>query len=117
MEMNGMILNAQILISGPECQVPVGVLNARLTICPLLQEILSPSSYAAQINAERSIVDEKERLFLVYIKQWWREFCEIRPQHGKRFVKIFSYDENTIARQIILNPITASLTTFKFGLI
>ena len=83
---------------GPECQVPVGILNTRLTILPSLQEILSPATYAAQINAERSIIDEKERLFLVYVKQWWREFIEIRPQHNKRFVKIFSYDENTIAR-------------------
>ncbi|CAG7787087.1 unnamed protein product [Allacma fusca] len=94
---------------GPEFQVPVGILNSRMAIVPSLEEILSASTYAAQINAERSIQDEKERLFLIYVKQWWREFIEIRPQNSKRNVKIFSYDENTTPRpiQTFVKPIVA----------
>ena len=36
---------------------------------------------------------ERERLFLVYAKQWWREFLQIRASHSNRLVKIFAQDE------------------------
>lgn len=39
---------------------------------------------------ERQRTAEKERLFLVYAKQWWREFLEIRPSHQSKMVKIFA---------------------------
>lgn len=42
---------------------------------------------------EHSKIAERERLFLVYAKQWWREFLQIRPQHSDRLVKIFAQDE------------------------
>lgn len=39
---------------------------------------------------ERQKTAEKERLFLVYAKQWWREYLQIRPSHNSRLVKIFA---------------------------
>ena len=42
---------------------------------------------------EHSKVAERERLFLVYAKQWWREFLQIRSSHCNRLVKIFAQDE------------------------
>jgi len=39
---------------------------------------------------ERQKIAEKERLFLVYAKQWWREYLQIRPTHNSRLVKIFA---------------------------
>uniref|UniRef100_A0A8C4EF15 Centrosomal protein of 76 kDa n=1 Tax=Dicentrarchus labrax TaxID=13489 RepID=A0A8C4EF15_DICLA len=50
------------------------------------------------INQQRTA--EKERLFLVYAKQWWREFLEIRPSHQSKMVKIFAQDENGVNRPV-----------------
>ena len=41
-------------------------------------------------------MSERERLFLVYSKQWWREYLQIRHSHSSRLVKIFAQDENGI---------------------
>lgn len=43
-----------------------------------------------QFALERQKTAEKERLFLVYAKQWWREYLQIRPTHNVRLVKIFA---------------------------
>ena len=55
-----------------------------------------------QVNMERSRQAERERLFLVYAKQWWTEYLQIRPVHKDRLVKIF-------AQVIILLPKTLYL--------
>ncbi|XP_023580586.1 centrosomal protein of 76 kDa [Trichechus manatus latirostris] len=49
---------------------------------------------------ERQKTAERERLFLVYAKQWWREYLQIRPSHNSRLVKIFAQDENGINRPV-----------------
>lgn len=46
--------------------------------------------FLIQQSLERQRTAEKERLFLVYAKQWWREFLEIRPSHQSKMVKIFA---------------------------
>lgn len=46
--------------------------------------------FLVQQSLERQRTAEKERLFLVYAKQWWREFLEIRPSHQSKMVKIFA---------------------------
>lgn len=43
-----------------------------------------------KLALERQKTAEKERLFLVYAKQWWREYLQIRPSHNSRLVKIFA---------------------------
>ena len=45
---------------------------------------------SAQISLEKTRQAEWERLFLVYAKQWWKEYLQIRPQHKQRLVKIFA---------------------------
>ena len=56
----------------------------RLTT-PITNEVL-----LAQHALERQRQAERERLFLLYAKHWWREYLDIRPQHAQRFVKIFA---------------------------
>ncbi|KAL6054152.1 hypothetical protein STEG23_020658, partial [Scotinomys teguina] len=56
--------------------------------------------YSGQLALERQKTAEKERLFLVYAKQWWREYLQIRPSHNSRLVKIFAQDENGINRPV-----------------
>lgn len=46
--------------------------------------------FPPQQALERQRKAEKERLFLVYAKQWWREFLDIRPSHQSKMVKIFA---------------------------
>lgn len=43
-----------------------------------------------QQSLEKQRTAEKERLFLVYAKQWWREFLDIRQSNHSKIVKIFA---------------------------
>ncbi|XP_030605812.1 centrosomal protein of 76 kDa [Archocentrus centrarchus] len=85
---------------GSESRVPAGVLTVSLELYPPLPETLSADIISTQQSLERQRTAEKERLFLVYAKQWWREFLEIRASHQTKLVKIFAQDENGINRPV-----------------
>uniref|UniRef100_A0A3Q1ESH5 Centrosomal protein 76 n=1 Tax=Acanthochromis polyacanthus TaxID=80966 RepID=A0A3Q1ESH5_9TELE len=74
-----------------------------LELYPPLTETLSADIISTQQSLERQRTAEKERLFLVYAKQWWREFLEIRPSHQSKLVKIFAQDENGVNRPVCSN--------------
>ncbi|XP_043116067.1 centrosomal protein of 76 kDa [Puntigrus tetrazona] len=93
-------ISAELLGVGSECKVAVGVLNLKLEMYPPLTETLSPDVVSTQQSLERQKTAEKERLFLVYAKQWWQEFLEIRPSHQSKLVKIFAQDENGVNRPV-----------------
>lgn len=93
-------VSVELLGVGSECKVPAGVLNLKLELYPPLSETLSPEVISTQRSLERQKTAEKERLFLVYAKQWWREFLEIRPSHQSKLVKIFAQDENGVNRPV-----------------
>ncbi|XP_031444852.1 centrosomal protein of 76 kDa isoform X2 [Phasianus colchicus] len=90
----------ELLGVGTESKVSVGVLNIRLEMYPPLSKTLSPEITNTQFTLERQKIAEKERLFLVYAKQWWREYLQIRPTHNSRLVKIFAQDENGVNRPV-----------------
>ncbi|XP_043923127.1 centrosomal protein of 76 kDa [Protopterus annectens] len=90
----------ELLGVGAESKVPVGVLNIKLELYPRLNQILSQEIVNTQFTLERQRTAEKERLFLVYAKQWWREYLQIRPSHSTRLVKIFAQDENGVNRPV-----------------
>ncbi|VFV21772.1 centrosomal protein of 76 kda [Lynx pardinus] len=83
-----------------ESKVSVGILNIKLEMYPPLNQTLSQEVVNTQLALERQKTAEKERLFLVYAKQWWREYLQIRPSHNSRLVKIFAQDENGINRPV-----------------
>ncbi|XP_056618560.1 centrosomal protein of 76 kDa [Triplophysa dalaica] len=93
-------VSVELLGVGSECKVPVGVLNLKLELYPPLTETLNPEVISTQQSLERQRTAEKERLFLVYAKQWWQEFLEIRPSHQSKLVKIFAQDENGVNRPV-----------------
>ncbi len=72
--------------------MPVGILNVSMQLVPILEssEPLNEDILATQLGLEYSRNTERERLFLVYAKQWWKEYLEIRDDHKNRFVKIFA---------------------------
>ncbi|XP_054237769.1 centrosomal protein of 76 kDa isoform X2 [Indicator indicator] len=90
----------ELLGVGTESKVSVGVLNIRLEMYPQLNKTLSPEATNTQFALERQKTAEKERLFLMYAKQWWREYLQIRPTHNVRLVKIFAQDENGVNRPV-----------------
>ncbi|KAJ3597940.1 hypothetical protein NHX12_001455 [Muraenolepis orangiensis] len=92
--------SVELLGVGSECKVPAGVLTVSLELYPPLDETLSADIISTQQSLERQRTVEKERLFLVYAKQWWREFLEIRPSHQSKLVKIFAQDENCVNRPV-----------------
>ncbi|XP_077982929.1 centrosomal protein of 76 kDa-like [Glandiceps talaboti] len=85
---------------GTESKVPVGVLELRLELIPTPTQMLKEDIITAQVALERNRTAERERLFLVYAKQWWREYLQIRNSHNNRLVKIFAQDENGTNRPV-----------------
>ncbi|XP_043543657.1 centrosomal protein of 76 kDa isoform X2 [Chiloscyllium plagiosum] len=95
-----MNMSLELLGVGTESKVPVGILNIKLEIYPRLVQPLNQEIVNTQLALERKKTAEKERLFLVYAKQWWREYLQIRPSHNTRLVKIFAQDENGVNRPV-----------------
>ncbi|XP_004276018.1 centrosomal protein of 76 kDa isoform X1 [Orcinus orca] len=93
-------LTVELMGVGTESKVSVGILNIKLEMYPPLNQTLSQEVVNTQLALERQKTAEKERLFLVYAKQWWREYLQIRPSHNSRLVKIFAQDENGINRPV-----------------
>ena len=77
------------LFLGAENKLPVGIFNVCLQLIPPLNDSVSDDILAAQLDLEHTKSTERERLFLIYAKQWWKEYLEIREEHRTRLVKIF----------------------------
>lgn len=77
-------------ILGNESKVPSGVIEIMMELLPKSTKNFGQDVVAAQISLEKSRQAERERLFLVYAKQWWKEYLQIRPAHQDRLVKIFA---------------------------
>ncbi|XP_013388058.1 centrosomal protein of 76 kDa [Lingula anatina] len=92
-------MSIELMGVGTENKVPVGILDVQIELIPKTQHILA-DVISAQLSLEKSKQAEKERLFLVYAKQWWREFLQIRQSHGQRMVKIFAQDENCVNKPV-----------------
>ena len=76
--------------SGSENKVPVGVLEVKMELIPKTSETIGNEMVSLQSSMERAKKAERERLFLVYAKQWWKEYLQIRSSHNERLVKIFA---------------------------
>jgi centrosomal protein CEP76 len=83
-------VSVELMGIGSESKVPIGVLEVKLEIIPKMADILTDELISAQSSLEKARKAEKERLFLVYAKQWWKEYLQIRPSHSERLVKIFA---------------------------
>ena len=84
---------------GHEANISSGLLELRLEVVPRAAP-LQGVFLAAQRETERQRSAERERLFLVYSKQWWREYLGIRPEHETRMVKMFALDEGGRSRSV-----------------
>ena len=87
---------------GNESSVPAGLLDITMEIVPKVTSSVSQDVVMAQLSLERSRCAERERMFLVYAKQWWKEYLQIRQQHAQRLVKVFAQDENATNRLVCM---------------
>ena len=74
------------------------MINVSLQLIPPLNETVGNDILAAQLDLENSRSTERERLFLIYAKQWWKEFLEIREEHRTRLVKIFGQVDDILLK-------------------
>ena len=70
--------------------MPVGLLEVQVELFPRAGQSLEENVVRAQLDMERSRQADRERLFLLYAKQWWKEYLDIRENHRERLVKIFA---------------------------
>ena len=92
-----MLASIELSGVGSEASVPAGILDLKLEILPCSRDdLVHADVLSAQLAMEKQRRDERERLFLVYTKQWWREYLEIRSTHSQRLVKIFAPDETGV---------------------
>ena len=80
--------------------VPAGVLDIRLELFSKETVPLEKKIVSARLKLERQQVAERDKLFLLYAKQWWKEYLQIRPSHNERLVKIFTQDEEGTMRLV-----------------
>ena len=85
---------------GSEAKIPAGILEMKLEVLPKSGEVLQGDIVSVQVGLEKQRGAERERLFLVYAKQWWKEYLQIRPAHSQRLVKIFAQDESGVNRPV-----------------
>ncbi|VDP41274.1 unnamed protein product, partial [Schistosoma curassoni] len=117
-------VSIELQSTDPECNVPAGVLDLRLSlICPNASintnwsdpvkqtfdsnapgiinhqtcklRQLSPSLIQAHFQLELNRSLERENTFTNYVRQWWRELTQLREGFfSERLIKIFAADEN-----------------------
>jgi centrosomal protein CEP76 len=97
---NKQTISIELMGTGPESKIPAGILNICIQLVPSMDEPLKEDLTGAQLGLEHSKSTERERLFLVYAKQWWKEYQEIREDNKNRLVKIFAQDENGLNRPV-----------------
>ena len=85
---------------GGESKIVAGVLDITLEVMPGLSSALQKEVVSTQFELERSRVNEKNKGFFNYAKQWWKEYLQIRPENKNRLVKIFAQDENGTTRPV-----------------
>ncbi|CAG5134305.1 unnamed protein product [Candidula unifasciata] len=92
--------SVEMMGTGSEAHVPVGLLELQLELFPKPPQSLEENVVRAQIELEKSRQAERERMFLVYAKQWWKEYLQVRESHSERLVKMFAQDENGFKRPV-----------------
>jgi centrosomal protein CEP76 len=80
----------ELMGTGAESKITAGLFNVCLQLVPGLEEPVREDVLGAQLGMEHSKNTERERLFLIYAKQWWKEYLEIRDDNKNRLVKIFA---------------------------
>ncbi|CAL4061124.1 unnamed protein product, partial [Meganyctiphanes norvegica] len=87
------VVTTRLMGVGSESQVPVGLLDLELILVPGLTHPVEGQVVAEQLRSLENRQAEKQRLFIAYARQWWREYTEARTNLSSRPVRIFAMDE------------------------
>lgn len=87
------VVTSKLMGVGSESQVPVGLLDLELTLVPSLTHPVEGHVIADQLGSLENRQAEKQRLFIAYARQWWREYTEAGTNLSSRPVRIFAMDE------------------------
>lgn len=90
----------EVLGVGTEAVVPTGALeySLRINLSPgdaafLREHPITKQLFDTQLGLEQARRAEQLRLFLIYSKQWWLEYSQMRPSHRVRKVPLFPPSE------------------------
>ena len=99
----GRLSSVEVKGAGSAMAVPAGVLELRAHLHRDGEHVAFDEAAARhRIHASTEAATRQDRLFLLYAKQWWKEYVDIRPSHRERAVKIFAPDESGSNRLICL---------------
>ena len=87
---------ASTLINGPLFYIPTAEIEFQVRNHSVILHLHFKSDInqsCLQIQSDKKRLDEANRLFFIYAKQWWNDFLQVRSTHSERLVKIFATDE------------------------
>ena len=64
-------------VGSEAAKIPAGLLDISLELVPKLTQPISGDMVNGQLSVESSRCTEREPLFLVYAKQWWKGYLQI----------------------------------------
>eukprot|EP00698_Gefionella_okellyi_P021413 TRINITY_DN693_c0_g1_i2.p1 TRINITY_DN693_c0_g1~~TRINITY_DN693_c0_g1_i2.p1 ORF type:complete len:635 (-),score=95.57 TRINITY_DN693_c0_g1_i2:330-2234(-) len=77
---------------GVESSVPAGTLDIQLELLPHAVH-LPVADVMSTITRQKAYDSECARRFVVYARNWWRDYLHLRESHKTRLIKIFATTE------------------------
>jgi len=87
------VTSIEVMGVGSAVAIPAGVLDVKTQLHHRDAAVPDVAAAKARFDATTDAAMRRDRLFLLYAKQWWKEYVDIRPSHRERAVKIFVPDE------------------------
>ena len=79
---------AELAGVGMEASVPAGLVELELQLIPQPRSLIGEYELGSVLGDGAAQRAERERKFIVYARQWWRDFLAIRDDHKLRLIKV-----------------------------
>lgn len=79
----------------------MGLIDVTLSVIPQ-PDLLAEEVLIEQTRLEKNHRADRDRLFLIYTTQWWREYLQIRPEHSNRIVKLYAHVSAAVIPELSL---------------
>jgi centrosomal protein CEP76 len=79
---------AELAGVGMEAAVPAGVLELQFEVVPRPRALIAEYDLGAVLAEHASSRAERERRFIVYARQWWRDYLGVREELKMRLIKV-----------------------------
>ncbi|KNC53975.1 uncharacterized protein AMSG_09623 [Thecamonas trahens ATCC 50062] len=97
---------------GEGASVTAGLLDVALSVSPpfACTGLLQEPELRKALKDERTREAQADKAFLIYAKQWWREYLAARDVHRHRVVKVLAENEAGVSR-----PVSTFVTPLPAG--